>query len=83
MNALVTPILHHGRRKDWGTMESHGEPRQMADGATTMAFQPIADTGAGRVYAYEAVLRGSKGLTVLDLRATMSAEDPRSGKLAR
>lgn len=46
----------------------------MAENATTIAFQPIADTGAGRVYAYEAVLRGAGDATAQEIRAPMDAE---------
>jgi EAL domain-containing protein (putative c-di-GMP-specific phosphodiesterase class I) len=46
----------------------------MAENATTIAFQPIADTGAGRVYAYEAVLRGPGDASMQDIRAPMDAE---------
>ena len=55
-------------------MESQGEPRRMAENAMAMAFQPIADTGAGRVYAYEAVLQGANGASAQDIRAAMDAE---------
>lgn len=56
-------------------MESQGEPRGMVESATAMTFQPIADTGAGRVYAYEAVLRGANGATAAEIRASMSVDD--------
>ncbi|MBB5710072.1 EAL domain-containing protein [Sphingomonas xinjiangensis] len=46
----------------------------MVENATTIAFQPIADTGAGRVYAYEAVLRGADGASMQDIRTPMKAE---------
>lgn len=55
-------------------MESQGEPRRMAESATAIAFQPIADTGAGRVYAYEAVLRGANGASAREIRTSMDAE---------
>lgn len=55
-------------------MESQGEPRRMSENGNAMAFQPIADTGAGRVYAYEAMLRGPDGASMADIRSSMSAE---------
>lgn len=55
-------------------MESQGETRRMSENGVAMAFQPIADTGAGRVYAYEAVLRRPDGAGMAEIRSSLDAE---------
>jgi EAL domain-containing protein (putative c-di-GMP-specific phosphodiesterase class I) len=47
------------------TSELEATPR--SDSGLTVAFQPIADISGGRVYAYEAIVRGRNGETAAEI----------------
>jgi EAL domain-containing protein (putative c-di-GMP-specific phosphodiesterase class I) len=50
------------------------EPRAATVPGLSIAFQPIADTSAARVYAYEALVRGRDGESAPQIRETLDGE---------
>ncbi|TGX54915.1 EAL domain-containing protein [Sphingomonas gei] len=53
---------------------SEGERKLVSDSGLTVAFQPIADVSASRVYAYEAIIRGPKGQTSAQIFESLPPE---------
>lgn len=53
---------------------SEGERKPVSDSGLTVAFQPIADIAASRVYAYEAIIRGRGGETARQVFESLSPE---------
>ena len=54
------------------TSELEGKP--VSDSGLTVAYQPIADISANRVYAYEAIIRGPNGETAAQIFESLSPE---------
>ncbi len=52
--------------------EVEGKP--VSDSGLTVAYQPIADISANRVYAYEAIIRGPNGETAAQIFESLSPE---------
>jgi EAL domain-containing protein (putative c-di-GMP-specific phosphodiesterase class I) len=50
------------------------EHKPMTDSGLTVAFQPIADIAASRVYAYEALVRGRNGESAAEIHASLEPE---------
>lgn len=59
---------------DSGVLSPEAPIRPASESGMTMAFQPIVDVVGGRVYAYEAVLRGPDGETGSQIIAMMAPE---------
>lgn len=59
---------------DSGVISPEAPIRPAAESGMTMAFQPIVDIVGGRVYAYEAVLRGPNGESAAQIFAMLEPE---------
>jgi EAL domain-containing protein (putative c-di-GMP-specific phosphodiesterase class I) len=59
---------------DSGVISPEAPIRPAAESGLTMAFQPIVDVIGGRVYAYEAVLRGPSGESGSEVFAKIAPE---------
>lgn len=56
------------------SVTSEGKRKPASDSGLTVAFQPIADIAASRVYAYEAIIRGRGGETASQIFESLSPE---------
>jgi len=59
---------------DSGVISPEAPIRPASESGMTMAFQPIVDVVGGRVYAYEAVLRGPNGESAAQIFAMIQPE---------
>lgn len=59
---------------DSGVISPEAPVRPVSESGMTMAFQPIVDVVGGRIYAYEAVLRGPEGESSAEIFARIALE---------